>query len=89
MAFDRARSGDPSILPGTPITDVVAVVGVMAPTACKRSVEKRLTQDQFPFLFLMMQASRFVVYVVPVREACSAGGAAGGGDGHDMDLVAK
>jgi hypothetical protein len=64
-SLDRAKQAG-MIPSGARITDLVAVIGVVAPAACTASMTHMMTRGDAPLLLKeMMDARRFVVFVKP------------------------
>ena len=64
-SLDRAKDSG-IILPDARITDLVAVIGVVAPTACTQSMTFTMSRQEVPLLLKeMMDANRFVVLIKP------------------------
>ena len=57
VSLDRARALTDGI---EDILDVCAVIGVVSPFSCQRSVAARITAGAFPLLSAMMHSGRFV-----------------------------
>ena len=72
--YDRARATNPSV---STTTDIVAVVGVVAPSAYTESVRSAMEEEPSPFPKLreMMNAGRFVFIRVPLPGGGSPRGA--------------
>ena len=80
ISLDRAISSS-FLEPGSSITDLVAVVGVVAPKPYSNSVRSRMSEDRSPpppsMLKAMMDAGRFVFIALP-GEASSPVSRGGG-----------
>ena len=64
-SLDRAKDSG-IISPDARITDLVAVIGVVAPTACTQSMTFTMSRQEVPLLLKeMMDANRFVVLIKP------------------------
>lgn len=72
ITYDRARSTYPDASISS-ITDIVAVVGVVAPTPYTASVRSAMEREPCPFAKLkeMMDAGRFVFICVPLTAISS------------------
>jgi len=79
ISLERARS-ETSFDAAAGILDLVAVVGVVAPTTCTDSVSAQMAKvGAPPNLLALMRAGRFVALAMPTGADAARGGALGGG----------
>jgi hypothetical protein len=65
-ALATSAGGATAAAAAAAVRGVVAVIGVVSPFSCQRSISKNLTAERFPLLHAMMAAHRFVF----MRLAC-------------------
>lgn len=79
LSLERARSAG-LLGAADGILDLVAAVGVVAPTTCADSVAAQMAKEQAPQLLgMLMRAGRFVALVLPTAADAARGGSRGGG----------